>query len=179
MRATNTYHYTECGLSNVYIEGLPMTDDNGEVCITVPNIQLLHWRIAKDIIESNCILNGEQIRFLRSEMGLACAQFAQLLDIDGALVEKWESQQENISNALDVQLRQAASDALSEKLHNHLQCYLAQQANSENTHAQFARLYKDDSPKIDDQPKRKSDPMMDYHFKLDSDRFNYSSKNAA
>ena len=52
----------------MYINGLQIADDDGEKVTEIPNIHALHWLIAKDILESKFI-NGDEIRFLRTEMG--------------------------------------------------------------------------------------------------------------
>ena len=41
------YRYTECGLDNVFIEGIkPVVDDDKQETITIPNVRGLHRAIA-------------------------------------------------------------------------------------------------------------------------------------
>lgn len=174
MSKIEKYHYTECGLSNVYIEGLSITDDCGEECITVPNIQLLHWQIAKDIIESGNLLDGEAIRFLRSEMGLGCVQFAEKLHVAGELIEKWESDQESIAVDMDTQLRSIAADVLSEKFFNHCIYYIENQAEVKVKY-EFQKLldhfkyYAEQQAKVKVKVKAKSKFKSEIHIKRDAE----------
>ncbi len=44
----SNHHYTECGLQNVFIEGLtPVIDDDGDEIITIPAINELHHHCAR------------------------------------------------------------------------------------------------------------------------------------
>ena len=58
-----TYHYTESGLPNVWIEGLCIQDDAGEETILIPNINDLHKLIAYQIVVSDGALTGPELRY--------------------------------------------------------------------------------------------------------------------
>ncbi|MBC6413955.1 MAG: helix-turn-helix domain-containing protein [Chromatiales bacterium] len=99
------YHYTECGLKNVYIDGLHFADDDGEKVITIPNIHALHWLIAKDILESKSI-NGDEIRFLRTEMGYTPKELAKELEIAERTLKSMENGKTTIKESVELKLRQ-------------------------------------------------------------------------
>ena len=65
---TYEYHYTECGLVDVFILANHLkTDDHGEAVVTIPAIGILHKIIAEGVINADGILTGKEIRFLRTE----------------------------------------------------------------------------------------------------------------
>ncbi len=99
------YHYTECGLKNVYIEGLAVVNDNDEEVIQIPNIQELHWLIAKDILESKS-MNGDEIRFLRTEMGYTPEEFSKQLNIALRTLKSMENGKTKIKEDIGLKLRQ-------------------------------------------------------------------------
>ena len=99
------YHYTECGLKNVYIVGLSVDKDDGEETIQIPNIQELHWLIAKDILESKS-MNGEEIRFLRTEMGYTPEELSKELNMALRTLKSIENDKTKIKEDIDLKIRQ-------------------------------------------------------------------------
>ena len=104
MKVKQGYHYTECGLKNVYIDGLHFANDDGEEAIVIPNIQALHWLIAKEVIESQSI-DGDEIRFLRTEMGYTPKQLAEELEIAERTLKSMENGKTKIKANVDLKLR--------------------------------------------------------------------------
>ncbi len=99
------YHYTECGLKNVYIEGLPVINDDGKEIIQIPNIQELHWLIAKVILESKS-MNGDEIRFLRTEMGYTPEELSEQLNMALRTLKSIENGKTKIKEEIDLKIRQ-------------------------------------------------------------------------
>ena len=99
------YHYTECGLKNVYIEGLPVINDDGEEIIQIPNIQELHWLIAKVILESKS-MNGDEIRFLRTEMSYTPEELSEQLNMAPRTLKSIENGKTKIKEEIDLKIRQ-------------------------------------------------------------------------
>ena len=100
------YLYTECGLDNVQIEGMqPLIDDVGEEVYCVPNVTGLHKVIAYDIITREVAMSGEELRFLRTEMGLTQAELAQLVHFDGQTVGRWERGETSLDQTAEVVIR--------------------------------------------------------------------------
>ena len=109
----NGYHYTECGLDDVFIIADHLqSDDEGEAVLTIPAIGMLHKVIAEGVINADGILNGKKIRFLRTEMGMTQAQLAQILHRKELTVARWEKDEVGIDAALDLILRQLAAEKL-------------------------------------------------------------------
>ncbi len=86
-----TYRYTDSGLDNVAIKGVdfPM-DDAGEECIIIRNINGLHKAIAHGIVTRRSSMNGKELRFLRTELGMTQAQLADMLHREALAVSRWE-----------------------------------------------------------------------------------------
>lgn len=107
------YHYTESGLDNVFIEVDAIAeDDAGEPTFMIPGINLLHRAIVTGIIGAGDLMNGKEIRFLRTEMGLTQAELAKLLHRTSQTVARWEKGQLDVDPSLDVLIRQIAAESL-------------------------------------------------------------------
>ncbi len=110
----NTYHYTESGLDNVYITGVPIEADvAGEKTITIPAINQLHRVIALGIVSHEHGMNGTELRFIRSEMGLSQAQLAKVVHRDGQTIGRWERGEIEIDEAAETIIRLLAKESLS------------------------------------------------------------------
>jgi len=85
------YHYRECGLDNVKIDGVvPCRDDDGDQVITIPNITGLHRAIATAIVHHKAGMGAKELRFLRTEMGMTQAELAKVVHHDTQSVGRWE-----------------------------------------------------------------------------------------
>lgn len=71
------YEYKESGLKDVYIEA-----DVKDGVVTIDSIGEKHKAISNDIINQKEALRGDQIKFLRSEMGMTQEILGNLLNID-------------------------------------------------------------------------------------------------
>jgi DNA-binding transcriptional regulator YiaG len=111
------YHYAECGLDNVLIEGLPpCKDDDGDDVITIPNVNSLHRAIAEGIVEHNAGMSGAELRFLRTEMGMTQAELAKVVHHDGQSVGRWERGEVPIDPAAEAVVRMLATEKLRLKI---------------------------------------------------------------
>ena len=109
----NIYHYTECGLDNVFILADSIEqDDDGKKIIMIPAIGLLHQAITEGVINNTGILNGKEIRFLRTEMEKTQAELAEILHCDSQTIARWEKDEHAISPALDMIIRQLVAGEL-------------------------------------------------------------------
>jgi DNA-binding transcriptional regulator YiaG len=87
----SAYRYAESGLDNIIIEGVQfLADDNGEDCITIPNVNGLHKAIATGIVTRRASMSGRELRFLRTEMGMTQAELAAMLHRESLQVSRWE-----------------------------------------------------------------------------------------
>ena len=100
------YHYTECGLDNVYLENgfdiLP--DRKGDIGVAIHNIDKLHAAISHDIINQGQKMNGNEFRFLRTLMGCSQSALAKLMHTDAQSVARWEKEK-NYNPVADTMLR--------------------------------------------------------------------------
>lgn len=100
------YRYTECGLDNVFIEGIePRVDDHGEDVQCILNVNGLHKTIAYGIVESDRGMSGQELRFLRTEMGFTQAELAKHVHCDAQTIARWEKSQTPIQAAAEVIIR--------------------------------------------------------------------------
>lgn len=112
------YHYVECGLDNVIIEGVEITQDaNGEEVVCIPAIGKLHKVIAEGILRHEGAMSGKELRFLRTEMGMTQAELGQLLHRDAQTIARWEKGETPIDGAADTLIRQLAAEKLGIDLH--------------------------------------------------------------
>lgn len=103
---TGQYRYDECGLDNVILVGLEAcTDDAGEAVITIPNVGGLHRAIATSVACKKTGLNGKEIRFLRTELGLTQAELAEIITKDAQTVGRWERGEHPIDQTAETVFR--------------------------------------------------------------------------
>ena len=100
------YHYAESGLDNVTLTNLTIyICVCGEKMPVISDIQGLHKTIAMAIVKSKTILTGEQIRFLRKEIGLKAVEFSKLLSVNKVSVSRWETGKEPLGRSNDKLIR--------------------------------------------------------------------------
>ena len=108
------YHYTESGLDNVFIlADIPLEKyEDGEKYIIIPAVGLLHQFITQAVINNAGILNGKEIRFLRTEIRKTQAELAEILHCDSQTIARWEKDEHAISPAHDLIIRQLVAEEL-------------------------------------------------------------------
>lgn len=108
------HHYTESGLLNVYIEGILVeVDDDGDEIVTIPAINELHRTIALGIVSHAKGIAGEELRFLRTEMGLTQSELASLVHRDKQTIGRWERNEIEIDGTAETLLRRFAIEKLA------------------------------------------------------------------
>ena len=108
-QTTVRHQYTECGLPNVWVEGLRIEDDAGEETIRIPNIRSLHKLISKGIVTSPGTLTGPELRYLRTEMGLTQTQLGELAHRERLTISRWERGEGTPDGATEAYIRILAS----------------------------------------------------------------------
>lgn len=109
------YHYIESGLDNVFINGLePIIDDEGDEVITINSIAALHVEIARGIVTRDGSMTGNELRFLRSEMGMTQMQLASVVNKEGQTVGRWERDEFPIDPNAETLIRRMAGEKLIE-----------------------------------------------------------------
>jgi DNA-binding transcriptional regulator YiaG len=112
-----TYHYVECGLDNVFIEGMDVVKDHGgEETVVIPEIGNLHRVIAEGIITQPHKMSGNELRFLRSEMGMTQSNLAKILKVKLLTVSRWERDESDINDAAEMLIRLLAIHRLGLKV---------------------------------------------------------------
>lgn len=107
------YRYTECGLDNVLIDGMmPCEDDDGDEVVVIPNIRGLHRAIAAGIVEHLSGMSGQELRFLRTEIGMTQAELAQVVHRDAQSIGRWERGEVNIDSTAEALVRLLAIEEL-------------------------------------------------------------------
>ncbi len=107
------YHYTECGLNNVFIEGaVSIGDHSDKELVTIPAIGHLHRVIAQGIVTHPAKMTGQELRFLRSELGLTQAELAAILKVTLLTVSRWERNETPVSDAAEMLVRLHAATKL-------------------------------------------------------------------
>lgn len=121
------YHYTSCGLPNVYLSnGYTIRETAYGEAVAIHNIKELHESIGLSICEMPEGFSKEELRYLRSELDMSQKCLAELLGVSEVAYRKWESNvgKANISRPAERLLRlyyresvvgdRAIKDALSE-----------------------------------------------------------------
>ncbi len=84
------YHYTECGLRNVWLtNGFTVRDFNGQKAVSISDADQLHRAIGR-AIATKPYLTGTELRFLRKELGLSQKRLADLVGSTEQTVSLWE-----------------------------------------------------------------------------------------
>ncbi|MDK4723389.1 helix-turn-helix domain-containing protein [Rhizobium sp. CNPSo 3968] len=108
------HHYTESGLKNVVISGIPVeVDDDGDEIITIPAINELHHVIALGIVSHPKGISGDELRFLRTEMGLTQAELASMVHRDKQSIGRWERGEIDIDSPVEAIIRRMAIEKLN------------------------------------------------------------------
>ena len=100
------YHYTECGLRNVWLaNGYRTIETEYGKATAIENMEELHKVIGKQLATSKPHLTGAEFRFLRKELGLSQARFGQPFDYDAQTVALWERNKSRLPKWADRMIR--------------------------------------------------------------------------
>jgi putative zinc finger/helix-turn-helix YgiT family protein len=105
--AERPYHFVESGLDNIYLVGIPVhvCEECGEQVPEIPKLAQLHDVIADGLLKKPALLNGQEIRFLRKNLGLMATEFAKYLCTTPVSVSRWETGAQEISKEHDSLIR--------------------------------------------------------------------------
>lgn len=102
-----TYRYKECGLDNVYLLNVEFRKCDG--CgVKVPRLRRmpeLHATIARAVAMQPCRLRGQDIRFLRKQLGYSAKEWATFLRTDASTLSRWENDQQELGTQSDTLIR--------------------------------------------------------------------------
>ncbi|WP_421998156.1 helix-turn-helix domain-containing protein [Roseovarius confluentis] len=102
------FHYTDCGLDNIWLTGGVETIDTPYGKATsIRDLDDLHCEIAKEIATnaiSNGNMRGQEFRFLRVELDLSQRALARLLHSTEQQIRRWENDKVAIPGTAQVSL---------------------------------------------------------------------------
>ena len=111
------YKYTASGLDNVTLVDLDsVCDDDGDPCVTIPNINGLHKTIAETIVNRQQGMSGKELRFLRTLMGNTQAELGAKVDREGLTIGRWERGEIAIEPNAEALIRLMAREKLGLQL---------------------------------------------------------------
>lgn len=88
---SDRYHYTGCGLDYVYLaNGYTIRETVHGKGFSVQDARGLHNAIAVRIVSRHQPITGQEVRFLRAQMGLSQSGLGKILGVSRAAVARWE-----------------------------------------------------------------------------------------
>jgi len=128
------YHYTECGLDNVYlINGFDYVDAPAGRQVKIKDIDGLHIVIGRTLINQKENLTGKEIRFLRQEMLMSQATLAKLLQVSEQAIHRWEKNKTGVSKPAEMLIRLLYREHINEKVTSGLRVRLEKLADIEDS----------------------------------------------
>lgn len=85
------YHYTACGLDNVWLEsGYTLKATRYGKGVSVNDVGGLHKLLAAKLVEKQGLLKGKEFKFLRVQLGLSQEGLGKLMGVSENAVSLWE-----------------------------------------------------------------------------------------
>jgi putative zinc finger/helix-turn-helix YgiT family protein len=104
--AVGDYHYTECGLDNVFLTGIPLYQCGcGSKVPILSHIDDLHRLIADMVTTRDDRMNGKELKFVRKMMGMKAIELARKLRVTKQTISNWENEKVRMSSAYDLLLK--------------------------------------------------------------------------
>jgi len=97
------YHYTECGLDDVFLLNGYSIDSDG--VLFIKNIQGLHKAIAERLIFVPRKLKNKEVRFIRHYLDVSQKVFGEMLGVDYQSILRWETGKTKITKTAERFLR--------------------------------------------------------------------------
>lgn len=106
MRKEN-HRYEECGLKHVTLVGVEVSRcvACGNYEVAIPRVEELHRLLAKVLIEKRTRFTGDEVRFLRKNLGWSGTDFARHMGVAEETVSRWENDAAPIGPQADRLLR--------------------------------------------------------------------------
>jgi putative zinc finger/helix-turn-helix YgiT family protein len=107
VRNDQRYHYVESGLDNVYLDGISLLvcESCGEESPIIPRILDVHSAIGRSVALQQAPLRGEDVRFLRKQLGMRARSWAGLLKVSVETLSRWENGEQKIGPQSDSLFR--------------------------------------------------------------------------
>lgn len=108
------YQYIESGLSNVYLKnGYSIDRVDGDEFVSIDDINGLHQKIGRLVVESKKPLSQEQFKFLRIELNLSQRVLATRFGVSEQTIARYEKGQSEIPRTTDAALRSLYMESIS------------------------------------------------------------------
>ena len=89
------YHYTSCGLQDVWlVNGYELEKNAYGEFISIKDLDGLHEAIAASLCDKTSPLTGLELRFLRKELDMSQKQLGELFAKDRQSIANWEKKEE-------------------------------------------------------------------------------------
>lgn len=113
------YHYTECGLKNIYlVNGFKITKIDDDEEIFIHDIHGLHKAISNTLVFKKGLLEGCEIKFIRTILDLSQNKLAALIGCRYQQILLWEKNKNKISKPADRLLRITLYTYLNKEIDN-------------------------------------------------------------
>jgi DNA-binding transcriptional regulator YiaG len=114
------YQFREVGLKNVVLQGIRMgrCPKCGNEDAILPGVNRIMRVVALALIGKPHRLRGEEVRFLRSFLGMTADKFSRFVHVDRTTLSKWENGEDPVGAQSDLLIRMLAlalGDGLQEK----------------------------------------------------------------
>jgi DNA-binding transcriptional regulator YiaG len=112
------YHYTRCGLDNVWLRNGYRIEDLGEYgeSVVVENVEQLERTIARHLVDQSRPLTGQEFRFLRTMMDMTQSAIGRRLGKDYQSVARWETDtRKPVPKFADAAIRQRYLESIGER----------------------------------------------------------------
>jgi len=97
MIRSDRYHYTECGLDNIYLlNGFDPVETPRGMGTTIKNVDGLHRAIGEMLVEEKKALTGKEFRFLRHEVNLTQQDLAAIVGVNVQTVARYEKRKDAV-----------------------------------------------------------------------------------
>jgi len=107
------YHYTECGLSNVFLKnGFIVGKFEDEEYTSIDDMNGLHKAIAQVVVDRNSPLTHEEFKFLRIELNVSQKVLGTRFGVSEQTIARYEKKASAIPRTTDAALRSLYMESL-------------------------------------------------------------------
>jgi DNA-binding transcriptional regulator YiaG len=113
MKESNMYHFTTCGLDNVYLKnGYTVSESESGKGVSFHDLQGLLRAIGCCILKKEAPLNGREFRFLRVEMDLSQKAIGSMMEKTDQTIANWEKGCEPVPALADKAIRDLYAESI-------------------------------------------------------------------
>ncbi len=106
MKKEDMYHYTSCGLRNIWLRnGYEVKVTSYGQGVAIHNVEGLHKAIGLNLVQNKPQLTGAEIRFLRKELDMPQSQLASILGVSENSIRGWGKHRRKITKPAERVLR--------------------------------------------------------------------------